>query len=67
MAASVGLSRSSRAPFEDACEDRRQLLRREAERCFRLACGVASPELAEELEKIGRAFEREAAILEGAP
>ncbi len=35
-------------------------LRVEAQRCFRLAHGIASFELAEELEKIGLAFEREA-------
>jgi hypothetical protein len=42
-------------------------LRGEAERCFRLAQGIASFELADELETIGRAFEREAEELEGAP
>jgi hypothetical protein len=39
-------------------------LRGEAERCFRLAQGIASFELAEELEAIGRAFESEAGELE---
>jgi hypothetical protein len=39
----------------------------EAERCFRLAQGIASFELANELEAIGRAFESEAEELEVAP
>ena len=39
-------------------------LRDEAERCFRLAQGIASFELANELEAIGRAFEGEADELE---
>jgi hypothetical protein len=39
-------------------------LRGEAQRCFRLARGIASFELAEELEAIGRAFEGEADELE---
>jgi hypothetical protein len=42
-------------------------LRSEAERCFRLAQGIASFELADELEAIGRAFENEAEELEAAP
>src|SRR5712692_5568983 len=42
-------------------------LRGEAERCFRLAQGIASFELADELEAIGRAFESEAEKLEAAP
>jgi hypothetical protein len=42
-------------------------LRSEAERCFRLAQGIASFELADELEAIGRAFESEAEELEAAP
>jgi hypothetical protein len=37
----------------------RRLLR-EAERCFRLANGIASVRLSDELEAIGREFEREA-------
>jgi hypothetical protein len=41
-----------------------QSLRLEAQRCFRLARGIASFELADELEAIGRAFESEAAELE---
>jgi hypothetical protein len=41
-----------------------QSLRAEAQRCFRLARGIASFELADELEAIGRAFESEAAALE---
>src|SRR5215470_14048295 len=41
-----------------------QSLRVEAQRCFRLARGIASVELADELEAIGRAFESEAAELE---
>lgn len=32
----------------------------EAERCFRLALGIGSFELADELEALGRAFEAEA-------
>ena len=32
----------------------------EAERCFRLARGIADPKLSDELEEIGREFEREA-------
>jgi hypothetical protein len=32
----------------------------QAERCFRLANGLAGPRLADELEALGRAFEREA-------
>ena len=35
-------------------------LRVQAERCFRLARGPASSRLADELEALGRAFEREA-------
>jgi hypothetical protein len=42
-------------------------LRSEAARCFRLAQGIASFELADELEAIGRAFENEAEELEAAP
>jgi hypothetical protein len=41
-------------------------LRSEAERCFRLAQGIASFELADELEAIGRAFESEAEDLQAA-
>ena len=41
-----------------------QALRDEARRCFRLARGIASFELADELEAIGRAFESEAGELE---
>ena len=39
-------------------------LRVEAQRCFRLARGIASFELADELEAIGQAFEGEAEELE---
>ena len=39
-------------------------LRAQADRCFRLALGMASLELFDELEEIGRAYEREAARLE---
>ncbi len=39
-------------------------LRAQADRCFRLAQGMASLELFDELEEIGRAYEREAARLE---
>ncbi len=42
-------------------------LRGEAERCFRLAQGITSFDLADELEAIGRAFESEAEELEAAP
>ena len=41
-------------------------LRGEAQRCFRLARGIASFELADELVSIGRAFESEADELEAA-
>ena len=41
-------------------------LRSEAARCFRLARGIASFELADELEAIGRAFESEADEVETA-
>lgn len=41
-----------------------QHLRTSAEACFRLAQGAVSRSLAEELEALGRAFEREAAELE---
>ena len=36
----------------------------QAELCFRLARGIAGPKLAEELEALGQAFEREARELE---
>ena len=39
-------------------------LRVEAQRCFRLASGIASFELADEIEAIGHAFESEARELE---
>ena len=39
-------------------------LRAQAARCFRLAQGMASLELFDELEEIGRAYEREAARIE---
>jgi hypothetical protein len=39
-------------------------LRAQADRCFRLAQGMATLELFDELEAIGRAFESEAARLE---
>jgi hypothetical protein len=39
-------------------------LRVEAQRCFRLASGIASFDLADELEAIGYAFESEAEELE---
>ena len=41
-----------------------EALRGEAQRCFRLAQGIASFELADELEAIGRAFDSEADELE---
>ena len=43
--------------------DARYLLS-QAERCFRLAGGAASPRLADELEALGRDFEQEAGRLE---
>jgi hypothetical protein len=43
--------------------DARYLLS-QAERCFRLAGGAASPRLADELEALGRDFEQEARRLE---
>jgi hypothetical protein len=39
-------------------------LRVQAERCFRLALGPASPRLANELEELGRALEQEAIEIE---
>jgi hypothetical protein len=48
-----------------ATADSRQLLR-EAERCFRLANGIAGARLSDELEAIGREFEREAHRLQRA-
>ena len=42
-------------------------LHAEALRCFRLAQGIASSELADELQAIGRAFAREAAALSTEP
>ncbi|MBV8523347.1 MAG: hypothetical protein JOY71_14690 [Acetobacteraceae bacterium] len=36
----------------------------QAKRCFRLARGPSGPRLADELEGLGRAFEREAKELE---
>jgi hypothetical protein len=39
-------------------------LRVQAERCFRLALGPASPTLANELEELGRALEQEAIEIE---
>ncbi len=39
-------------------------LRNEARRCYRLAQGIAGVELSDELEAIGRSFEREAELLE---
>ena len=41
-----------------------QRLRLEAERCYRLAQGIADARLCDELEAIGLQFEREAAALE---
>jgi hypothetical protein len=41
--------------------DRARALRIDAERCFRLAQGIANYRLAEELEALGREFEIEAA------
>jgi hypothetical protein len=51
--AGLGLERSQSA-----------YLRAQADRCFRLAQGMATLELFDELEAIGRAFESEAAQLE---
>src|SRR5712675_3733604 len=44
-----------------------QALRVEAQRCFRLARGIVSFELADELEAIGRAFKSETEQLESRP
>jgi hypothetical protein len=41
-----------------------QHLRREAERCYRLAQGIADAKLSDELEAIGMEYEREAQELE---
>jgi hypothetical protein len=45
---------------DDEPPHRARALRIEAERCFRLAQGIASFELANELEALGRSFETEA-------
>jgi len=45
-----------------AASQQARALRIEAERCFRLAQGVGSFELADELEALGRAFEAEAEL-----
>lgn len=42
-------------------------LRIDAERCFRLAQGIAEAKVCDELEKMGREFEREAEQLEADP
>jgi hypothetical protein len=39
-------------------------LRREAERCYRLAHGIADAKLSDELEAIGHEFDREAEQIE---
>lgn len=59
--ASAPVLSSAEAPSQQA-----QALRIEAERCFRLAQGIASVELADELEALGRAFESEAEELAAA-
>jgi hypothetical protein len=41
-----------------------QRLRHEAERCFRLANGIADAQTSEELEAIGREYQRAAEALE---
>ena len=51
-------------PQEADPSQRAQCMRSEAERCFRLAQGIASFKLAEELEEIGRALLHEAIELE---
>lgn len=50
----AGLSEAANA------SERARALRIEAARCFRLALGSGSMELADELEALGRAFETEA-------
>jgi hypothetical protein len=55
-----------RSSLDDEPPRLEDALRSEAARCFRLAQGIASLELADELEAIGRAFESEAEELEGA-
>jgi len=54
--------RSSLPHAEPPCLARS--LRTEAQRCYRLSRGIASFELADELDAIGRAFESEAVELE---
>ena len=49
-----------RSLVADTPRHRMKELRIEAQRCFRLAQSIASLELAEELEAVGRDFEREA-------
>jgi hypothetical protein len=49
-----------RVAAEEATRQRPLRLRREAERCFRLAQGMASLELGDELAAMGRSFENEA-------
>lgn len=41
-------------------------LRAQAARCFRLAQGIAGVKLSDELEAIGRDFERQAQLIEAA-
>ena len=52
----------ARAVIETPTEAKR--LRSEAERCFRLAHGTAGARLADELEAIGQALQREAELIE---
>jgi hypothetical protein len=54
---------SERAVAADDRSHRARALRIDAERCFRLAQGIANYRLAEELEALGREFEIEAAEL----
>jgi hypothetical protein len=55
-----------RSTLDEAPPQLADALRGEAQRCFRLAQGIASFELADELEAIGRAFESEADEVETA-
>jgi hypothetical protein len=60
--ASAPLPALAEAPSQQA-----RALRIEAERCFRLAQGIASYRLADELEALGRSFQSEAEKVSSAP
>jgi hypothetical protein len=60
-------SRPGLLTLVEAPSQQAHALRIEAERCFRLAQGIASVELADELEALGRAFESESEQLATSP